>query len=135
LAGALALTACGGSETPPPTHVPTTVSAAPNTSPTESGKEDRYVLFNDLGGGAMIATFRGPGDSSADRELTGHYYRDGDTAPVICQTEGRLETSNPAPSNETPASSKIWYGINRTGEYVSAVYTTIEPPTAVVPHC
>ena len=133
LAGALVLTACGGETTTP--NTPTTASAAPNTSSDNPDTQDPHVQFTDLGGGASIATFRGPGDSSTDRVLTGRFYKNGDTVPVICQTEGRLEKSNPAPSDETPATSDIWYNINRGGEFASAVYTTVVPPNAVVPKC
>lgn len=141
LAVTSALLACGsGSTKDVPKASP---SVVPNIEVTHSGSQATHsnlpgqgptLTFDSLGGGSnTILVYPAPGNSPIDLISNGTFSA-GQTAPVVCEDEGRTITSNPS-VGEAYKRSNIWYEIRSGGHqyFATAVYADVHG--GPVRHC
>ncbi|HJQ08323.1 MAG TPA: hypothetical protein VJ836_02450 [Candidatus Saccharimonadales bacterium] len=118
---------------------------SPNTTPSVASSPSQgagsgsapYIRFVDLGGGSsVIETYRGPGESTTDRQPSGSTYNVDDRRPIDCRTTGRQVDSRPE-QGEEEVSSNVWYRLafTKKPEYATAVYGVAEPPDVEIPKC
>ncbi|HEU4914099.1 MAG TPA: hypothetical protein VFT16_01675 [Candidatus Saccharimonadales bacterium] len=135
LSGALAIAACGhGGES---TEVPSPAQSYATTDAARTGlgprpKDGPMLVFDDLhGGSSIIQVYPGVTTSTADRQPNGEF-RDDESIPATCKTQGRQVHSVPA-LGEDDRTSNVWIRIDgspREVQYATAVY--VEDPEALL---
>ncbi|MDB5186290.1 MAG: hypothetical protein JWL85_813 [Candidatus Saccharibacteria bacterium] len=122
----LALAGCsdsGGGPTPERTSASNSSEHNPSVgidtspSPKATNAARAVLTFDTLGGGdPTVKTYRGAGETAADKTPTSYSYRDGDQEFIKCIVRnGRLVRSHPE-LGEKKKESKIWYGLFIPGE-------------------
>lgn len=133
VAGLLAIGGCAEKGSSSPTGTPSTPVEQTGDQPARPD-----LIFDYRGGGSrIIEVYPGPDDLGPDRVSNGTY-RDGDHAPAICKTVGRVVTANEA-AGETPGSSNQWFEIEGSPgqrQFATALYTAnAQDVAAKVPDC
>lgn len=107
------------------------------TSPTSASAADQLgtLTFDDLGGGsAIIGVYAGVQDRPEDRQRTGTF-QSGDTVRAICQTTGRMVSSDTS-VGERAQQSNVWVRIDGSPgvqQYASLTYADVSAATLSAP--